>query len=59
MYWAWQSWKKIHIPDFNTTVTNFSSDLMGFDNLQAGALRPGKEQVHIMRNLIWHLFWGE
>ena len=25
---------------FYTTVTNFSSDLMGFDNLQAGALRP-------------------
>lgn len=24
---------------FYTTVTNFSSDLMGFDNLQAGALR--------------------
>lgn len=25
---------------FYTTVTNFSSDLFGFDNLQAGALRP-------------------
>lgn len=25
---------------FNTTVTNFSSDLFGYDNLQAGALRP-------------------
>ena len=25
---------------FYTTVTNFSSDKMGFDNLQAGALRP-------------------
>lgn len=25
---------------FYTTVTNFSSDLFGYDNLQAGALRP-------------------
>ena len=25
---------------FYTTVTNFSSDLFGFDNLQSGALRP-------------------
>ena len=27
---------------FYTTVTNFSSDLFGFENLQAGALRPGE-----------------
>lgn len=25
---------------FNTTVTNFSSDIMGYDNLSLGALRP-------------------
>lgn len=44
---------------FYTTVTNFSSDLMGFDNLQAGALRPWEGTGSYYDNLIWRLSWGE
>lgn len=41
-----------------TTVTNFSLDQFGYDELQGGALRPWRVQTLITNVPVWFLSWG-
>lgn len=42
---------------YYTTVSNFSTDKFGYNNLQAGALVCGKVLIPTTSNRAWHLSW--
>ena len=43
---------------FYTTVTNFSNDKLGYNNLQGGAIRPWDGTIPTTKILVWFLLWG-